>query len=47
MNNEVELMNLLETIHTDLGVITSFIIFFVVVILCYFSYKFFDMIFQF
>lgn len=40
--NELEL---LTAIHSQLGVFTSFILFFIVVILCYFSYKFFNMFF--
>lgn len=34
-------------IHEDLGVIASIIIFFVVVVLLRYAYKFFDMIFKF
>ena len=39
---EIEMLN---TIHTDLGVICSFIIFFVLVIILKYVYKFFDMFF--
>ena len=46
MNNEVDVVNLLLSVHNDLGVIASFLIFFVIVILLYFSYKFFDMFFK-
>lgn len=46
MNNEVELLEVMQAVHTDLGVITSFIVFFVIVLLCYFAYKFFDMLFK-
>lgn len=42
--NEVELLGL---IHTDLSCIASFLVFFVVIIILYFIYKFFDMIFKF
>ena len=41
--SEIELLNL---IHTDLGNICSLGIFFVLVVLCYFTYKFFDMFFK-
>lgn len=37
----------LTQIHEDLGVISSIIIFFVVVVLLRYAYKFFDMIFKF
>lgn len=37
----------LTQIHEDLGVISSIIIFFVVVVLLRYVYKFFDMIFKF
>lgn len=37
----------LTQIHEDLGVIASIIIFFVVVVLLRYAYKFFDMIFKF
>lgn len=40
-------VELLQLIHQDLGVLCSFLIFFVLVILLYFAYKFFDMIFKF
>lgn len=44
MNNEViENIVTIETIHYDLQLMNSFLIFFVIVILCYFTYKFFDM----
>lgn len=42
--NDIEL---LQQIHTDLGVIASFLVFFTVIILLYFIYKFFDMMFKF
>lgn len=42
--NEIEL---LQQIHTDLGVIASFLVFFTLIILLYFIYKFFDMMFKF
>ena len=35
----------LQLIHDDLGVMTSFIIFFVLVLLCHYAYKFFNMFF--
>lgn len=40
-------IELLTQIHTDLGVIASFLVFFTLVIICYFIYKFFDMMFKF
>lgn len=46
MNNEVELLEVMQAVHVDLGVIASFLVFFVIVILLYFSYKFFDMFFK-
>lgn len=36
----------LQQIHEDLGFICSFIIFFVIVLLCKYAYKFFDMFFK-
>ncbi len=36
----------LRVIHEDLGFICSFIIFFVIVLICKYSYKFFDMFFK-
>ena len=42
--NEIEL---LQQIHTDLGTIASFLVFFTLVIIMYFIYKFFDMMFKF
>lgn len=42
--NEVDILNL---IHTDLGYIICFLVFFVLVILLKYIYKFFDMIFHF
>lgn len=42
--NEVELLQL---IHQDLGVLCCFLIFFVLVIILHYTYKFFDMIFKF
>lgn len=41
--NEIEL---LTAIHSQLGYICSFLIFFITVLLCYFAYKFFDMFFK-
>ena len=41
---EIDLLNL---IHQDLGILCSFLIFFALVIILYFTYKFFDMIFKF
>ena len=35
----------LQTIHNDLGALTSFIIFFVIVLICHYVYKFFNMFF--
>lgn len=40
-------IELLKEIHNDLGVITCFIVFFVLVIILKYSYKFFNMIFNF
>ena len=40
-------LELLQLIHTDLGYIACFLIFFILVIILYFSYKFFDMMFKF
>ena len=37
----------LDQIHQDLGLISCFIIFFVLVILLKYAYKFFDMVFKF
>lgn len=37
----------LNQIHTDLGLILCFIIFFVLVLLLKYAYKFFDMVFKF
>ena len=42
--SELELLNL---IHTDLGVICCFLVFGVLVLLLYYAYKFFDMFFKF
>lgn len=36
----------LQQIHEDLGFVCSFIIFFVIVVLCKYAYKFFDMFFK-
>lgn len=41
--NEIELLN---SIDNSLGNISAFLIFFVVVVLCYFTYKFFNMFFK-
>ena len=40
-------IELLALIHQDLGVLCCFLIFFVLVIILYFAYKFFDMVFKF
>lgn len=40
-------LELLEMIHTDLSAIASFLVFFTLVIVMYFIYKFFDMMFKF
>ncbi len=40
--NDVELLNM---VHNDLTVINSLLVFFVIVVVCYFVYKFFDMFF--
>lgn len=37
----------LDTIHSDLGIITCFLVFFTIVIILKYAYKFFNMIFQF
>lgn len=44
---DVTISNQLEQIHTDLGIILSFIVFFVLVVLLKYAYKFFDMCFKF
>lgn len=43
ISNTVNEIELLTNIHNDLSSIISFLVFFVIVILCYFAYKFFDM----
>ena len=35
----------LQFIHNDLGILTSFIVFFVIILLCHYAYKFFNMFF--
>lgn len=40
-------LELLELIHTDLSCIASFLVFFTLVVILYFAYKFFDMLFKF
>jgi len=40
-------LELLELIHNDLGIICCFLIFYVLVIILKYIYKFFNMIFQF
>ena len=49
--NEIELLNSINenitVLHNDFGILVCFIVFFVLVIILYFSYKFFDMIFKF
>ena len=40
-------IELLEAIHNDLGVVSCFLIFFTLVTILKYSYKFFDMIFKF
>ena len=47
VENVVNEIELLQSIHTDLGVVTSFLVFFTLVIVCYFIYKFFDMMWKF
>lgn len=55
LNTNTELENTTEnianvninTIHADLGVITCFLVFFALFIILKYSYKFFNMIFQF
>lgn len=42
--NELEI---LTQIHTDLSAIASFLVFFSLIIIMYFIYKFFDMMFKF
>lgn len=44
---EVSVNEQLSQIHTDLGLILCFIIFFVLVVLLKYAYKFFDMCFKF
>lgn len=43
---EVSTDTQLEQIHNDLGIIVSFLIFFTLVIILKYSYKFFNMIFK-
>lgn len=43
----VEYSEKLDTIHEDLGIIACFLVFFTIVIILKYSYKFFNMIFQF
>ena len=43
-NEELEI---LKEIHNDLGIITCFIVFFTLVIILKYAYKFFNMIFSF
>lgn len=43
MQNGIEIAN---KISDQLQVLVSFLVFFVIVILCYFAYKFFDMFFK-
>lgn len=44
---DVEYSEKLDTIHEDLGIIACFLVFFTIVIILKYSYKFFNMIFQF
>lgn len=44
---DVEYSGKLDTIHEDLGIIACFLVFFTIVIILKYSYKFFNMIFQF
>ena len=46
VSNTVTEFEILSNINMNLGYICAFLIFFVVVILCYFVYKFFDMFFK-
>lgn len=43
----IENTELLKEIHNDLGIITCFIVFFTLVIILKYAYKFFNMIFSF
>ena len=49
--NEIELLNIihedLTLLHSDLGILVCFIVFFVLVIILVYSYKFFNMMFKF
>ena len=45
--NVVNELQLLQSIHTDLSAIACFLVFFTLVIILYFAYKFFDMVFKF
>ena len=40
-------IELLQQVHNDLGIITCFLVFFTIVIILKYAYKFFNMIFQF
>lgn len=44
---DVEYSEKLDTIHEDLGIIACFLVFFTIVIILKYSYKFLNMIFQF
>lgn len=46
VSNTITEFDILSNINTNLGYICAFLIFFVVVLLCYFVYKFFDMFFK-
>jgi len=45
--NVVNEIDLLTNIHTDLSAIACFLVFFSLVIILYFGYKFFDMMWKF
>jgi hypothetical protein len=45
-NNQLQIIDLLQAIGTNLTYITGIIIFFVVVVLCVYVYKFFSMFFK-
>ena len=46
VSNRVNEIELLTSINDSLSVINCFLVFFVLVIICYFAYKFFDMFFK-
>lgn len=45
-NEAISQLDYLASINGQLNYIYSFLLFFVIVVLCYFAYKFFDMFFK-